>query len=251
MKKRLLIGMLVAVLVPLGCTDRTEVVPTTANNVQKISDAPVAQSVDVRAATGAECSQGGIVYTIYVDLNFSDTLDVDDSVVKSFNVCNGTNGSNGSNGANGSDGKDGNGVAFAVVAATVQQCPSGGSTILMATDVGNTGVYSVTAPNQQSMTVCNGQNATVPAYSPVEAIYACGNNVAYKEVLLRLQNGQVLGSFSNNTAGDMTRLAFLPDGNFMNTDNSGCQFSLSTSSDGKTRSISWSGHVQKTWSISY
>lgn len=248
MTKQLFIAMLISVLVPLGCTDRTEVVPTTANNVQKISDAQNNQSVDVRPATSSECSQGGIVYTIYVDLNQSEDLDADDSILKSFNVCNGTNGSNGTNGTNGIDGK---GVAFAVVAASVEQCPAGGSTILMATDIGNTGVYSVEAPNQQSMTVCNGQNAAVPAYSPVEAIYACGNNVAYKEVLLRLQNGQVLGSFSNNTAGDMTRLAFLPDGNFMNTDNSGCQFSLSTSSDGKTRSISWSGHVQKSWLISY
>lgn len=251
MKNQLSIALLMSALIPLGCTDRTEVVPTTAPDVQKISDAPTNQSVDVRPATGSECSQGGIVYTIYVDLNFSDSFDVDDSVLKSFNVCNGANGSDGTNGTNGANGTNGNGVAFAVVSASVEQCPTGGSTILMATDVGNTGVYSVTAANQQSMTVCNGQNASTPAYSPVEAIYACGENVPYKEVLLRLNNGQVLGSFSNNTAGDMTRLAFLPDGNFMNTDNSGCQFSLATSSDHKTRSISWSGTVQKSWSISY
>lgn len=254
MKWRTLLVAMTLSWLPIGCTDRTEVVPTTAPNVQKISDAQPSQSVDVRPASIQECGHGGIVYTVYVDLNSNTTLDIDDQIVRNYAVCNGSNGSDGKDGTNGADGtngKDGNGVAFAVVNASVQQCSSGGSTILMATDVGNTGIYDVTAPNQKSMTICNGQNAVTPAYAPVETIQACGNNVAYKEVLLRLSNGQVLGSFSNDTGGTMTRLAFLPDGEFMNTDNSGCQFSLFTSSDGKTRSVSWSGQVQKSWSISY
>ena len=121
---------------------------------------------------------------------------------------------------------------------------------MMATDINNTGVYNSQFPNQQSMTICNGQNGVTPAFTTVETITACGNNVAYKEVLLRLQNGQVLASFSNDTGGTMTRLSFLPDGTFMNTDNSGCVFSLSTSSDGKTRSISWSGQIQQSWPMS-
>ncbi|MBL7555876.1 MAG: hypothetical protein JNM24_08645 [Bdellovibrionaceae bacterium] len=246
-----LIGVLL-VLNPFGCTDRVETVPAFAPpNSEKISDAPVGQSVDVRSAMTEECQNGGIVYTVYIDVNLSSSFDEEDSVIKKYAVCNGANGSDGSNGSDGKDGKDGNGVAFAVVNASVEQCPSGGSTILMATDVGNTGLYDVNADNQQSMTICNGQNAVTPAYTPVEVIYACGNNVAYKEVLLRLNNGQVLASVSDNTSGKMTRLAFLTDGNFVNTDNSGCNFSLSTSSDGKTRSISWSGSVQKSWSISY
>jgi len=243
MKTRLFLMGLLLVLNPFGCTDRVETVPViAAPDSQKVSDAPVGQSVDVRAATSEECSSGGMVYTVYIDVNLSASLEEEDSVIKKYNICNGTNGSNG---------QKGNGVAFAVVSASIEQCPTGGSTILMATDVGNTGVYDVMAANQQSMTICNGQNATVPGYTPVEPIYACGNNVAYKEVLLRLSNGQVLGSFSDNVEGRMTRLAFLPDGNFVNTDNSGCSFSLSTSSDGKTRSISWSGQVRKSWSVSY
>lgn len=240
-----LIGVLL-VLNPFGCTDRVETVPVIAPpNSEKISDAPVGQSVEVRSAAVEECQTGGIVYVVYIDVNVSGSFDEEDSIIKQFAVCNGTNG------ANGSDGKDGNGVAFAVVNASAEQCPSGGSTILMATDVGNTGVYDVNASNQQSMTICNGQNAVAPAYTPVEPIYACGNNVAYKEVLLRLSNGQVLGSVSDNTSGKMTRLAFLTDGNFVNTDNSGCNFSLSTSGDGKSRSISWFGKIQKSWPISY
>jgi len=249
MKMRLFLVVLLLVLNPFGCTDRVETVPAIApTNSEKVSDAPVGQSVDVRSATAEDCQTGGIVYTVYIDVNLSSSFDEDDSIINKYSVCNGVNGSNGSDGK---DGKDGNGVAFAVVDASAEQCPSGGSTILMSTDVGNTGVYDVNASNQQSMTICNGQNAVTPAYTPVEPIYACGNTVAYKEVLLRLSNGQVLGSVSDNTSGKMTRLAFLTDGSFVNTDNSGCSFSLSTSSDGKTRSISWSGKVQKSWSISY
>lgn len=250
MKTRLIsIVILLLVTLPFGCTDRIDNSPNVnppTNN--KIQDVDLPQSIDVRVAQPAECSTGGIVYVIYLDTNTNFSFDAEDSIVRKYPVC---NGSNGTNGANGVDGIDGQGVAFSVVNASVSVCPAGGSTIVMATDLGNTGIYDIAAPNQQSMTVCNGQNAAVPAYTPVEPIMACGDSVAYKEVLLRLSNGQVLGSFSNDTGGTMTRLAFLPDGNFMNTDNSGCNFSLSTSSDGHTRAISWSGQVQKTWSVSY
>jgi hypothetical protein len=211
---------------------------------KKIQDAPVGQSVDVRGANSDECANGGIVYTSYIDVNLNSVFDNEDSVITKYPICNGINGSNGQ------DGQNGNGVAFTVVPASVAVCANGGATVLMATDVGNTGVYDINAANQQSMTICNGQNAVTPAYTPVEPILACGNTVSNKEVLLRLSNGQVLGSFSSDVGGTMTRLSFLPDGNYMNTDNSGCKFSLSTSADGKTRSVSWSGAVQKTWSMS-
>lgn len=241
MNKKLCAAIVISVVIPFGCSDRVETIHAPTPHVQKVQDVPIPQSVEVRPADSAECSNGGIVYTVYVDVNLNASFDKEDSVVKSYPVCNGSNGSNG---------QDGSGVAFAVLAASSDVCVGGGSTILMAKDVNNSGVYSVTAPNQQAMTICNGQSAQMPSYTPVDVIHACGDNVPYKEVLLVLSNGKVLGSFSNDTGGTMTRLAFLSDGTFMNTDNSGCVFSLSTSGDGKTRSISWSGNVQKTWSVS-
>ncbi len=242
-KHQIGILLLLIATLPFGCTKGTDFSGTAATQGNKIQDVAGVQSVDVSAATVADCANGGIVYTIYLDANQNTILDEGDGVLKKYSVCNGTNGTNGSNGHNGS------GVAFRVIAAPISVCTAGGSTVMMATDVASTGVYSIDAPNQQSMTICNGQNAVLPDYSPVEPILACGDNVAYKEVLLRLQNGQVLGSFSNDTGGTMTRLAFIPDGNYMNTDNSGCTFSLSTSTDGKTRSISWYNTIQKTWTM--
>jgi hypothetical protein len=124
-----------------------------------------------------------------------------------------------------------------------------GSILLLATDLYDTGIYDLTLPNQRSVTMCNGQDAVTPAYATVEPILPCGNTVAFKEVLLRLRNGQVLRSFSNDASGAMTRLAFLPDGSFIDTDNSSCTFSLSTSDDGKLRSVSWLGQVQLSWAM--
>ena len=244
MQKRRISNLLLLIAsLPFGCTKGTDFSASPATQGNKIQDVASAQSVDVSAATVSDCSNGGIVYTIYLDANQNNILDEGDGVIKKYSVCNGTNGSNGANGRNG------NGVAFRVIVAPAEVCSNGGSIVLMATDIANTGSYSMEAPNQQSMTICNGQNAVLPDYTPVEPILACGDNVAYKEVLLRLQNGQVLGSFSNDPGGTMTRLAFIPDGNYMNTDNSGCTFSLSTSANGKTRSISWYNTVQKSWSM--
>lgn len=254
----------------VSCTDYISDSPTTTKPAdQQKQSVQINQSVDVREANAEDCVNGGVVYTIYLDMNINSTLDVDDVIVKKYPVCNGsrgkdgtdgksgvdgkdgTDGADGKNGTDGTNGKDGVGVAFKVVSADLATCPAGGSTILMASDPTNSGVYDVTSANQQAMTICNGQNAQAPSYTPVEPIMACGESVAYKEVLLRLSNGQVLGSFSNDIGGTMTRLAFLPDGTFMNTDSSACVFSLATSSDGKTRSISWAGQVQKSWEIHY
>ena len=182
-------------------------------------------------------------------------------------------GANGATGAAGPAGRDGHDLVFQAVDAAPEVCPAGGKTLMMALDINNLGSYSALDPDQQSMTLCNGLNGQngvdgqngkdgsngangqnghdglTPAYSPVEPILPCGNTVAYKEVLLRLSNGQVLASFSDNVNGDMTRLVFLPDGTFMDTDNSNCTFSLATSVDGTSRSMSWAGQVQLSWAV--
>ena len=206
-----------------------------------------------RVAVGfSACASGsGLQINFGLDTNDSGLLDASE-ITQTEVVCDGVTGSTGADGQAGSNGYS---MVFAVAPASVQDCPAGGSTIVMALDVDRSQSITPADQNIQSMTLCNGvagqngQNATPTAYTPVEPILACGDNVAYKEVLLRLSDGQVLGSFSDNTSGSMTRLAFIPDGTFMNTDSSGCVFSLSTSVDGSTRSMSWEGAVQMTWPL--
>jgi hypothetical protein len=158
----------------------------------------------------------------------------------------------GATGAAGPAGSDGFNMVFETAPAASGACEVKGVTMVMALDTDRSGIVSVGDQSFSSVTLCDGRDGTdadLPAYTPVAPIYACGDSVAYKEVLLRLNNGQVLASFSNTTSGDMTRLAFIPDGTFMNTDNSGCTFTLATSADGQMRSISWDGEVQESWSM--
>jgi hypothetical protein len=205
-------------------------------------------SVDLNA-----CSSGsGLQVNVGLDENDDHVLDASE-ITNPQVLCDGANGAVGTAGPAGSNGFN---MVFETAIATAIACPAGGSTVLMSLDTDFSSSVTPSDQNIQSMTLCNGQNgqngqnAPATAYTPVEPILACGNTVSYKEVLLRLSNGQVLGSFSNNVGGDMTRLSFLPDGTFMNTDNSGCTFSLATSGDGSTRSISWFNQVQMTWAMS-
>lgn len=142
--------------------------------------------------------------------------------------------------------------------ANEEECATGGNVIEIYVDEDLDGMKSDLEHVVSSSPVCNGHNgldgqagsdAPIPAYGFVEAIFPCGNTTAFKEVLIRMQNGQILSSFSDNPQGAMTRLVLIPDGTYMNTDNSGCQFSLSTSNDGKTRSISWDSLVQSSWPL--
>lgn len=256
-----------AALFLVSCNRSTEssVNPDPSDNTKEGAAVVAAPGIAVSDAETAECSAGGKVYNVYLDRNNNGSFDDGEESVSRQVVCNGVAGNDGANGADGSSGIS---LVFQTVPTTTQQCVAGGVTLLMALDSDRSGAVSVADENLQAVTICNGSNGTngvdgvngtdgqngapapVSGFTPVDYIAACGNTVSFKEILLRLQNGQVLGSFSNSTSGDMTRLAFLPDGVFMNTDNSGCVFSLSTSSDGTSRSISWSGQVQQTWSMS-
>ncbi len=217
-----------------------------------------------RVTTGLEAcaSQSGLQINSGLDANHNGVLDASE-IIGSQILCDGATGATGSGGAAGSDGYN---MVFQSTAATTEQCSAGGSTIVMALDSNRNNHFDAADSNIQSITLCNGvagaagaagsngtngTNAVLPAYTAVEPIMPCGNTVAYKEVLLRLSNGQVLSSFSDNAAGSMTRLAFLPDGSFVDTDDSDCHFSLSTSADKSTRAISWSGQVQESWAINH
>jgi hypothetical protein len=199
----------------------------------------------VTVPTSTCVAGSGIQINTGVDSDRSGVLDPSEYLSSEI-LC---DGATGSSGPIGPAGQDGSSFALTIVTAPLSVCPAGGSTLLMALDVDHLGSYSADEPEQQALTLCNGASAPATAYSPVEAIQPCGATVAYKEVLLRLANGQVLGSFSDDTSGTMTRLAFLSDGTYMDTDGSSCVFSLSTDSTSSTRSVSWSGSVQESWSL--
>ena len=64
-----------------------------------------------------------------------------------------------------------------------------------------------------------------------------------------LQGGRVPGNFSESASGTNTRFAFIPNGSYVDTDESGCNFTVT--GDGSTTStISWSAgsNSYATWS---
>ncbi len=187
-------------------------------------------------------------------VQLSSGLDTDrDGVLDSSEIMSTTilcDGANGEVGAAGPAGSNGHSMVFSVVSASVEVCSNGGSVIMMALDTEGGGVYHPGLPNQQSATICNGangMNAQASPYQIVDVIRPCGNTIANKEILLRLQNGQILASVSDNVSGKNTRLAFVADGNYINTDPTACQFSISTTN--KVRSVSWNGQVQVSWNM--
>ena len=63
-----------------------------------------------------------------------------------------------------------------------------------------------------------------------QIIDPCGNAPAVvDEVLLKLTDGSLLASFSDNSSGKNTRFAVVPAGNYVTTDGSSCMFHVSSS----------------------
>lgn len=78
----------------------------------------------------------------------------------------------------------------------------------------------------------NGLDAALPPYSVVSILDPCGDAPGIvDEVLLKLANGQVLVSFSDNSSGKNTRFSILSPGTFITTDGSSCVFTLDAHGD--------------------
>lgn len=210
----------------------------TSFSMQRVETTPEA----CEARAGVQLSAG-------LDLNRNRILEASE-IEQTQIVCDGVRGQNGELGPTGPAGSRGHSMVFQTVDASLQQCGTqGGKVILMALDVDDLGVYQPHLPQASAATLCNGHTPTLTSFTPIEAIQPCGAGPGFREVLLRLSNGQVLASLSNNVHGDMTRLAFLPDGSYLTTDSMSCRFSLSTS--GEIRSVSWSNQVQMQWPVTY
>lgn len=179
---------------------------------------------------------------------------------------NGTNGSNGSNGSNGTDGAtgnngsngtDGSNTTFSIVTDAGVNCPNGGFDVTLTdsshseTEYVCNGVNGTNGLNGNAGTNgTNGSNGGTVSFNLVQAIEPCGaNSSPWKEVILGLVGGQLLSSFSDNSSGSNTRFSFIPNGSYVDTDSSGCNFTVA--GDGlTTSSISWGAgsNSYSTWS---
>jgi DNA repair exonuclease SbcCD ATPase subunit len=74
------------------------------------------------------------------------------------------------------------------------------------------------------------QLAVLNGYINIVAIYdPCGTqNNTWNEVFLKLSNGKYLASFSDNQSGLNTRFVVMKDGNYRTTDNTNCNFTVSS-----------------------
>ena len=100
---------------------------------------------------------------------------------------------------------------------------------------------SVEAPNGGALITCGdssvlllngvpgpqGEQGPASPYTITEIIDPCGNaSGIYDEVLLKLQSGKILASFSDSANGKNTRLSEITQGNYVATDGSNCHFSV-------------------------
>jgi hypothetical protein len=120
----------------------------------------------------------------------------------------GTDGAPGRDGAAGSDGSS----------CTVTQ--GTGEATISCTD----GTSAVVHDGQDG---ADGQDAPPTDYTVVGTIDPCGDHPSVvDEVLLRLQNGQLLVLFADNSNGKNPRLAILPPGSYATSDGSNCKFTV-------------------------
>lgn len=115
---------------------------------------------------------------------------------------------------------------------TAPTCASGGVTVISALDANRSNDVELDVDtNVQMAAVCNGGSNTGP-FSSVEILNPCGDDpTRVDEVLLRLSDGTVLASFSDNASGSNTRFSLIGPGTYSTTDGTGCTFTLT--SDGR------------------
>ncbi len=154
------------------------------------------------------CYYGGVRLRIARDTNRSNTWDQADSEQQIVNVCNGRDGSNGTNGSDGTNGVDG-----------TDGSPG---------QNGSDGVDGADGRDGEDGTDGrDGADAPTSPFLPVEIVDPCGDAPGvFDEVFIRLANGKLLASFSDNSNGQNTRFSILVAGNYMTTDGSHCYFTV-------------------------
>lgn len=204
----------------------------------------------VLSVGNANCPNGGVQLINFQDLNNNGLDDLTDSMIGLTYVCNGANGSAGATGATGTNGVN---TTFSIVVSSLVDCPNGGFDVTL-TDSTHTNTEHVCNGNngnngQAGTNGTNGSSGGTVSFSLVQAIEPCGAaSSPWKEVILGLQGGQLLSSFSETAAGQNTRFAFIPNGSYQDTDSSGCTFTV-TGNGSTTSQISWNAgsNSYSTW----
>lgn len=98
-------------------------------------------------------------------------------------------------------------------------------------DPGEQGPQGVSGPaGADGLPGIPGQTIIVQAPNPydvTEIVDPCGDSAGiYDEVFLRLSNGLLIASFSDNSNGTNTRFALLTPGSYVTTDGSHCYFTV-------------------------
>lgn len=138
----------------------------------------------------------------------------------------------GAPGAPGADGSNGHN-ALADVLEQVNgggsSCVNGGFTLLTGTDLNDNMLLDI-SEIVYTKDVCNGlngSNAPATPYTPVGLVDPCGDKAnVFDEVFIRMANGQLLASFSDNANGLNTRFSLITPGSYRTTDGSNCYFSV-------------------------
>ena len=136
----------------------------------------------------------------------------------------GEKGDTGAPGATGAQGEAGQGcsVTQALNGALIE-CASGSVLVLNGQngEDGQDGEDGMDGQDGQ-----DGADAPPTPYSVSEVIDPCGAESNFDEVLLKLANGAVVASFSENANGLNTRFVIIGPGNYMTTDGTSCQFTV-------------------------
>jgi hypothetical protein len=126
-------------------------------------------------------------------------------------------------------------VVFDMIPSEVSNCSNGGATYLIGYDSNSNNVLDTGDTNITSSTICNGTNGQDVApspFSPTSVLDPCGDAPGkLDEVLLKLHNGMVLASVSDNTNGKNTRFSIISAGTYKTTDGDNCTFTLDSYGD--------------------
>jgi hypothetical protein len=202
-----------------------------------------------RSSSLPACNGGsGITVTSYIDTDGSGTFTAADTVVSQAVVCDGATGAPGAQGDAGPEGPAGASCTVVAVDPDPTVAPYGGAEITC----GDTSTLLLNgAPGAPGPQGQPGIPAPPTAYSVVNVIDPCGPSGGADEIFLQLANGTVVASFSDNAAGQNTRLSILNDGTYETSDGTNCIFTVSTNTSvtPETRTISWPGGSD-TWTMS-
>jgi len=162
--------------------------------------------------------------------------------------CRPKDGRDGLSGVSGRDGRDGsNGHNALVVTENILETNEIiGQLLRFGTDLNDNGILEASETSQTATIMngkdgqngingvngINGADAPPTAFTPISILNPCGNNPAIvNEIFLKLSNGTIIASFSQNASGLNTRWAVLTVGTYQTTDGDACTFTLNANGE--------------------